>query len=279
MTLNSTAAVQSAPNGRGHSQRVWHDCPLDRLRHDAGLGLYIFEDFHQFHGAVDTNVGLYQGRSGAFYSFEDTNCAIAQDAAYREGVVKLTSVATDNKEAWLQAGGPTSVMAKLLDADSLLDKLWFEVRVMLSSITNDHFGALCGLGAPGLAVENTLTDAGALVDKDYLGFFRPEGDGDGVDLVYREEGSAMVTAVADLPIALDTWTNLAFKTEPKNSDGARLTVFQDNVQASDYVDLRTIPADFPAAKLLSFLAGLKTATGTAFTFKIDYFALAMQFKN
>ena len=134
----------------------------------------------------------------------------------------------------------------------------FEVRFKVGQVT-DSYNAFLGLSEEGLAAANTISDAGALADRDLLGFAILEADGDSVDFVYNKASAGGVTTKIDglKTLAADTFVNLGFCYDPAAPADRRIAVFVDNVEQSTYVTATNIAAaTFPDAEELAFLAGL-----------------------
>jgi len=274
--LNTTAVYRGKNSDVGQSPRIWGDCPADLLRNDFNAGFICADHFKAFHGSVSSNVGRYFGPDGGYVSYEDTSCSIAQLATERDGVVRLATTTTDNVEVWLMPGSATSVAALL--SDSTLYKTWFEARVRFNSITDDKFGFFVGLAEEGLAAADTISDAGALADKDFVGFFRDEADGDQLDTVHNKAGAGGVTTVkadaAPSALVADTWVKLGLLYEPEHHDGARITYFVDGVALDDTIDASTFAAGFPDGEELHALFGLKNATNELAQLDVDWWQLA-----
>ena len=273
--IGGTAVYKGDNSGRGPSPGLWGNLFNKFAEFDYAYGDLMAENFLSFGGLVATNVGQYAGHSGSFYSFEDTGGSIKMLATEIGGVVRLLTPATDNKEAWMQAGGLTTVQTKLDDSSGNRNRVRFEARLRMSSIADTVFGWFCGLAEEGSALENFIADAGTLVDKDLIGFFRPEGDGDGIDIVHQKAGGGLITVQADAVVpVVNTFVKLGFDFNFLDSDGPSIRYFANGVQVARFAltagDPPTFPATFPDAEELAFIAGLKTAAGTASSLDLDW---------
>jgi len=225
---------------------------------DLNVGYGLTDTFVNAGGVVDTNVGGW----GGWKTYEDTGGSILPDAT---GLgIELTTDGTDNDEVWMQAGYSVGGPFKISDANP--KPLIFCASFKVSALS--AHGVFIGLAEPGLAAANTIADAGTLADKEFIGFFRPEGDVDGLDFVYQTSGESLQTKIADcITLEADTWYTVGFY-----FDGNGIVPYYNGKR--DYVNRITaadIAADeFPDAESLNILMGQKNGAAAAHTTTVRF---------
>jgi hypothetical protein len=233
---------------------------------------FVYDDFKCFSNttAVAANVGRYAGQVG-YLSYEDTGNAITQLATEADGVIKITTDTTDNDESWLQPGMATSVLGKVAVASSPKLVL-FETRIKVGQIGNTY-NAFFGLSEEGLAAADTFTDAGAMGDKDFLGFWVLEGAGSALKFGWRKSGQAVVSLGTAKTLVADTWYKVGFCYDPKAKPSQRLSFYVDNEVLSTYgTATQLAAATFPDGEELNLLLGVKNGTASANFIESDWWA-------
>ena len=268
-TSHVTGAVKYTGfnSNKGPSPALW-----GRLQHvsDPNDRYEFFTDFLQFGGSVSTNVGEYIGEGGRWVSYEDTGGSIAQLASEVGGAVRITTDTTDNDECWMMPGGTASVFGKISDTAGEDKLLIFEARVRFGVVTSGN--AFVGLSEEGLAAADTITDAGALASKDFIGFCVLEADPDALMFVYRKAGQAMVTKIASVQaLTASTWYKVGFVFDPTFPEDKRIKVFVDGSENATYVTATNIAtATFPDGEELHVLLGVKNSTTVAQPLDVDW---------
>lgn len=238
---------------------------------DPRGGFTFFDNFHSFAGAVSTNVGTYNGAAGAYRSYEDTGGSIAQLATNRNGVVRLTTDGTDNDEVWIQPGGATTVLGAVGSsfANGNTLPLLFETRFKISQITSGNL--FLGLSEEGLAAADTITDAGALASKDFLGFAMLEDAAATLKFIFRKAGGAAVTVATVKTLVEDTWYKVGFAFDPNGLAANKITIYLDGVDIGTYVTSTQLAlATFPLDEELNILAGVKNSAAAALALDLDW---------
>lgn len=258
----------------GLSNRLWSQLLGGQNTPDGGKRLILTgDDFTSFGGTVATNVGTYSGQGGGYKSYEDTGSTVAQQADDVKGVLQLTTDTTDNDEIWLQAGYSAGVHAMISDTAGSDFKQAFECRVAVAQIT-DTYNMFVGLAEEGLAAADTVTDAGALASKDFIGFEILEANGDAINFIWAKAGQTKVTLISgvQVPVA-DTYYKLGFLYDPTAPAAKRIKVFVDNVEQGTYGTATQIAAaTFPDGEELAFLFGLKNGAGASKNVSCDWWA-------
>lgn len=161
-------------------------------------------------------------------------------------------------------------------------KLWFECRVKTSTIDDAKHGILVGLYGR-FAITTTrsvltaiapIAAAGTIVDSNFVGFHRLEGDGDQFDTVYRADGVTQVTVGANaVTIVADTYVKLGFVFDPRNYV---LTFYKNGVKLADsYTVVAAAGTDFPNdVRLGRVMAVLNATASTPGQSEIDWWRVA-----
>lgn len=214
----TTGSASKAP-----TPELWKLCPIEAI--DAGRirGWHIWEDFINFPALSATDADLHE-----WAVVSDTGGTVAQLADEEGGVLDIKADTADETSA-IGTGGNTGGFLKV-DLDH---RVWFEARWKVNTIANTTFGAFVGLCEEGLVVVDGLIAAAAtMVDKDYLGFWRDEADGDQVNIIFNKESGANPTYLeADAKtLVADTYVKTGLLWDPTNRQNRFLEVFIDGVK-------------------------------------------------
>jgi hypothetical protein len=269
----------SSDTTTGCSPSIWADFPTLELLHDPGKGVHMFDDFSGQGAMTATGdtVGHWvvtsDGGTAASISGAETNLDEGPCASY----LKLDTGSTDNNEITMTWGKGACFM--ISDAAAEESKLWFEVRFAIETIADDDTGFFIGLAEEGLGAD-FIADAGTLADKDFIGVFRPEGDGDGLDLVHNiESGGGVVTHKADWQtLVAVTFYKFGFVYDPNDvnkTDGTnydRVVPYWNGVpDRANGMDAADIAAsDFPDSEYLTPIIATKINSTTPVSLYIDW---------
>ena len=193
--------------GNGLSYELWKNFPVveSLALRDLNVGYGVYPDLVSFNTT-----------SGGAATYTDSSSTIAQLTEAQGGVgggIRVFNTA-DNEEASIQWCGGAGSPFRISNVAGEERELVFECRFRTDVITDAKAGFFIGLAEEGLAAANTITDAGALADKDAIGFHRLEGDGDTLDFVYQKAGQTAQTVKAD-------WKTIAAST-PRTKRFARI---------------------------------------------------------
>lgn len=195
-----------------------------------------------------------EAAAGTYRGFADTGGSVA--TGDEVGGTLVLSSDGDNEGASFR----TSVAPFQISRSH--GKLWFEARIKSSTITDTKHGIFLGLMEDvALTATVPITAAGAIADKNVVGFHRLEGDGDMFDTVYKADGVTQVTVGSDaVTIVADTYVKLGFIYDPATYV---LTFYKNGVKLAD---TKTIPSaagtDFPNDVRLGLVVAVLNATGT-----------------
>jgi len=240
-----------------------------------------YDTFLGWDGSVALNVGTYRSASGGWRSFEDTGGSIAAMAGEPTGVLQFDTSATDNDQVVAQYGSITSVQSRISRGvtTSGTDKIVImEGRFRFPAVANGH-RFFFGLAEENVAADSFFTDAaGAIADKDHIGFYVAEGDGDAMTVVYKKEGQTAVSlATFSTALVAATWVKLGFIYRPGAADANKISFFMDGADLGTYVTLTNMAAaTFPDEEEMGIVMGAGASAATAFTVDCDWVALATQ---
>lgn len=255
--------------GRGLTPDLWKNFPLRELRahgdHNIGIGFFPDMQANGPNFAVGQTTVIYNnGFAGYTDSAEYVRPTLASEYD-GPGATRIFAT-TDNQEAWIQGcnGGEPFVIS---DTAAEMKELIFEVTFRAANITTGKAGFFIGLMEGGLAT-NTIADAGTMVDKDFIGIFKPEGNTSGIDLVYNKAGAGGVTEHKGdwKTIAALTWYTFGFRFHadrgiliPWWGTGDRSTTVVAPDATNQIGASAIAAATFPDSEHLAPIAGLKNA--------------------
>lgn len=249
----------TADTRRGPSLNIWGNFPWWEIERGIKGGVLFKDDFDTSGFTVPTT----EGQIGPWYkAFTSTGGTIKAATPVRGGVVTLGSDGDDEGASIATVGCPFQIVA----ADGMF---CMETRIKVSSIAVtlcDVFVGLCELVTLTATVPITAT-AGAMADKNFVGFMRPgtstAGDGSIVRTTYKADGITAVT-VADYAsqFVADTFIKLGMKFDPKDN------ILRFFINGVEQATTKTIPAsagtDFPSDTLMGpMFAVLNTAVNTS----------------
>lgn len=233
--------------------------------------------FKTFGGLVTSNVGHYSDQfAGHYYSYQSTNSTLLTLATDRSGVLRSLLPATDNSENVLQPGSASAVSGVISETDGASKLLIFETRVRPSAVADGVGSFFVGLSEEGTAItDGVITDDnGGLADKDLIGFYVDQADGDAVKFVFKKAGQTAVTVMTyGTALAANAWINLGFTYDPSAAATKRIAIWIDGVEQSTYVASGSTAgklgyATFPLDEELQPVFAHKTTAATAHN--LDY---------
>ncbi len=287
MSTDSIIRYRGFAGGRVKSPNVWHECPAAEI--DIGMrdGIHHFDDFAAAYelaaGSALTKLGPYEciADSGASLTAEDDTTAT--DASGMWGGQEFVAGTTADADLVMQLGGGGGFSISSTKADA--KKLVFEARFKISTIADGVSSFFIGLGEPNRAVNAgvfTTTQGDtvdtAMADAAFIGFWRADADGNGLNFIYSANGQTAVNHIADVhTLVADTYVKVGFMHDPSEIKARRIKVYVDNVQnIATYVTATNIAAaTFPDAEVLSPVCGHNNDDGsTACTATVDWWGAA-----
>jgi hypothetical protein len=115
-----------------------------------------------------------------------------------------------------------------------------------------------------------IAAAGTLTDKDLVGFWRLEGDGDKLDLVHNTAGGGGISTLAADAVTLvaDTWIKLGVY-----CDGTTVYFYANGVLVNSVALTAT---NFPDGEEMALYFAITMAASEAMTASIDWIKVAEQ---
>jgi hypothetical protein len=173
---------------RGPSTAIWGSCPKNHFQEDPYKGMYFFDDFLMAGNIPSTAGGTYRGSSGQWNVWADQPGTITDGAA--EGGVIVLGSGTTTQEGVTLASTAGSFRIVTTSTLALNQKLWFECRVAVSSITTgkrDFFiGLADGQGTPATGSITTTAPNTLATAPNLIGFyFRNSTNPTDVGFVYQ----------------------------------------------------------------------------------------------
>jgi hypothetical protein len=268
------------------SPQIWADCPIGAILVGASDGIYLFDDmvatYELASGSALTKLGIYEAISETGSSLTGADETIATNSVGMWGEQEFVAGTTGDADLVMQVGGGAAYSISDTAGDD--KKLWFECRFKVSTIVNDISSGFWGIGEANRAAAAGVftTTAGATVDtamadKAFVGFWRPDADGDGLSFVYLANGQTGVEHIADIhTLVADTYVKAGFKYDPGAPTAKRIKVYINGVENSTYVTGTNIAAaTFPDAESMSPVFSFVNDDGaTASTMVLDWWACA-----
>lgn len=255
---------------RHHSPAIWGDCPISAIRNGSIPGIHFKDDFDNFSPAF--TVPTTEGNYGIYKAFTSTGGTIKPATQVRGGVITLGSDGDDEGASIATVNNPF----KIVRADG---KFWFEARIKVDTIAVTKYDAFIGLG------ENmTLTatvpitaTAGAMADKNFVGFLRPgtstTGDGSILRFCYKADGVTAVT-IEDVASTFeaDTWLKVGMTFDP--GDNYLRAYVNNEVRATKKLIPTSAGTDFPNDVMMGLLAACLNTAAITSLFSIDWWEVA-----
>lgn len=257
--MDGTGQFSGTNSAMAYSGSIWQDCPVELLRDSQTTGPLGWLWEKRF-DTIPITPPTTEGNWGDMAAFTDTGGTITGSTLEVGGGAVFASDG-DNEGASTRTVVTPAKLA-LTNGD-----FWFETRVATSTITDTKHNFLLGL------IENTaftatvpITAAGAIADKNMVGFFRGEAASGGAVLYasYKADGQTAVSTAA-ATLAVDTYVNLGMKFVPKRNIGAGPGYFYwyvNGVVVHSYLVTSTAGNPFPNDTNMGFFFAVLNATGT-----------------
>lgn len=283
MGTDSIIRYRGFAGGRVKSPNIWHECPAAEIDIGMADGIHFFDDFTAGYelaaGSSLTKLGRYEciADSGASLTTEDDTTAT--DASGMWGAQEFVAGTTADADLVMQLGGGGAYSISSTKADA--KKLVFEARLKVSTIVDGVSSFFVGLGEPSRAVNAgvfTTTQGDtvdtAMADAAFIGFWRSDADGNGLNFIYSANGQTAVDHIVDVhTLVADTYVKVGFFYNPDEIKARRIKVYADNVQnLATYVTSTNISAaTFPEGEVMSPVIGHNNDDGsTACTLTVDW---------
>jgi len=247
--------IVGSATGRLHSP-FWESCPLDLIRKGVVNGFEYFNDFLGNYVLANNKTVQHLDSGIAGYTAATAGTTLSMPADEPTGVCILNS-RTTKEDAGISALGGLNTAGQVLLKGR---RTWIEGRVKLGPDKpgKDDAAAFFGLAEERLAAKGgVLGFAGAMNDKDYLGFYHVQGE-ERWDAVYNTAGGgAARTHVADAHVSVaDTYVKLGIY-----CDGTSVYFYVNGVQVGDALALTA--AEVPDDQAMAFYFVLMNVGGGA----------------
>lgn len=264
------AIRHSSPNfatedtGSDWTPDVWQGIHVEGIRNGLVDGVLLEYDFTKLKPSSNINAAEAFWADGWMVFGSDGAAIAAAVGLGKTGGVTLSSDG-DNEGLGIRQ---QVAQFKLARASK---RFAFEVVLSTSTIADTKHGFVVGLADTTANTATTpITAAGAIADRNIVGFHRLEGDGDALDLIYKADGVTQVTVKADaITIAADTDYRLGMtydnvRPDFNLSDSYILRFWKNGrIIDSGYKKIpNTDGDDFPNDVSLGFIFGLLNATGS-----------------
>jgi hypothetical protein len=275
-------------SGRGLSTRLWslvHNTESTPDGSPAAAGLS--DDLMNVGGSVGGTTAataILSSESGGFGVYTSANTAIAPLATENGGVIRFSTPAATNSEAYLTTGGNIGSLGKIDDTPGNGRLTVFEARLRVGQAVNQ--GAFLGLADPALAAAGTLVNTTGVPKStvDCIGFSLV---GATLKFIYQAAGqTAQAAQINGSPwsatLTPATWYKVGLVYDPTQQPSQRLRVYLNGADQSCPVPDSAMYASgaaiatWPNAVPLAALVGFKSAEAVTKTLDLDWLAFWQQ---
>lgn len=272
--MSQLSQYKTSPDtSRCLSQALWkfgEGCPsYDELDNGPRSGVWIYDDFTQGGIVTSPTTEASLGGGWRYAGFGSSGSTIT--LADATGGAMVLTEATDNEGVAIKAESHPFQISSLLGA------LWFEARVKVSKITDDHLNMFVGLmDTTALSVNVPLSSANppVLTGCNFVGFLMKEADAGAVTSTYIADGVTPVDVQSTVhQFVADTYVKLGMSFQPnyKGTGVAKLAFFVNGTEQSS---TKTVPnatgTDFPADVRLAPVFGQHLGNGSSALSTIDW---------
>lgn len=242
-------------NKRRPSPRIWKDFLWSDTDNRPAEGFVCHEDFHDGPPFTDAAPGAWKG----FAYFGSSTSGNAANFTDSDSASIITVNPTADEEAFVLT---TSAAAIRITKNSGR-KVAAEMRFKVSSIADSEGGVFFGLFEPIVPTATShIADAATLVDANFIGFHRLEGDGDKLDLVWKANGVTQVSTTDAITLVADTFMKVGFLFDGKET----LKWFSDETPLApastyDLVSANLVASSFPSDINLTVCLAVKSGSG------------------
>lgn len=271
---------RSMDTAYGPSPAIWSSCPALEFEDNPGKGFHRFDDFRNAPVLVTPTITTQALYGGGYKAFGSASGTILAKGVEGGGGLEFVTGGSDNDGINLQY---MQLPFKLAPGKG---DFWFEGRVIFSSVADTVGGWFLGLmESVTLSAIIPITAAGAIADKNLVGFHRLEGTGANLNTTYKCDGvtqvtvkSAAVSSTANVHTVAGSLTTAAIKLGMRYVAAINtLYFFLNNVILPDVKVLPTAAGtDFPNDVLMSPVFAGVAATGAAQTANLSWWRFAQR---
>lgn len=281
MSVVTYGAAANIVAGRP-SPKIWRDCSPSLFLKDPGKGKYMFDDFVNSLVGKETASGTdFTSSIGniasdiTWYVYADsTKLADVAIQADVNGVLMLDQDGTDDDNSTITTGG--NITGSFVITTGQTGKFWYECRLKISTITTTDIAFFAGLTEEAQAASLLpLLAAGALADKDHIGFHYTEAATTDIASTFTKAGQTDGGTTGVGTIAVDTYIQLGMKYNPGDN---KLRFFANGVENTSAAVLASA-SNFPSGEALALTFCLQSGAAgeDADNMKIDWVRCAQEF--
>jgi len=266
--IESTELADTAA-GASPSPNIWNACPWLQYALGADNGLTYWNHFDGNYVLANNQAATDLGFGVAGFTGATAGQTIAMETDEPTGAIVLNS-SNDNETTGISIGGGLNTAGQYVIKSG--KKFWMECRLKMANITDAKAGVFVGLAEEALLSEGgIIADGGTLTDKDLVGFWRLEGDGDKMDTYHNTAGGGETTEIKADAVTLeaDTYIKLGMY-----FDGTTLTFYADGVALADTVDYDA--TNFPNGEEAAFYIVIGDASDDDFSVTVDWVRIAQE---
>jgi len=241
------------------SASIWGRFPWASIRDGHTDGSIFFEDFVTQPVTANTT----EGNWGSYATFGSTYASGTMNPGSGTGGEVILASDDDNEGASIRT---VQTPFKLSQSHLLFA---FEIRLKVSTIADTKFEFFAGLmeNATLTATVPITATAATLADKNLVGFYRTESDGDAIATTYKADGVTAVTiAAAEIVPVADTYLKLGMLYRPFGDikGNYRLSFYKDGTRLASSKQLPSAAGtDFPNDVGLGFVLAVRNAAGSS----------------
>ena len=202
---------------------------------DPSLIPFFFDDFANL-GVMASTVS--QGGYKTLQEGSSTiqQCAAADNSESEFGVLEIATIDADNEEASIELGSGVAGLVRIDDTAGERAVVAMECRIKRTTVLDNQTCFSVGLGIPGWAITNALTDddGGLYANgtmKSFVGFETLQASNEEVDAVYAFDSASKVAITDNAGTAVaDTWQKLGFVYDPNAPADKKLKFFIDGAE-------------------------------------------------
>lgn len=229
------------------SPSIWQSCPWFRLQMGLKDGFAYYDDLLGNYAQAANVAAASTTLDTPWGAFTNATAGgtVASGVSPADATGTMVLATTTVSEGAIAGLHQARNISAYIDALSSTNRVWFESRVKVSSITANHSGLALGLVQVGRLItlgQQASTSAIAAIDS--IGFFRAATGTTAIQTVIGNGTATVVNATAGV-IAADTYTKLGFYW-----DGTTGTFYQDGTALT--TTITSASTQFPTLASLAF---------------------------
>lgn len=260
-------------NQRRPTPEIWRHFQWAGRQSSDDHAVIMHEDFDRGPAFADNTTGVWTGGLPWRYFTSDSSGVVTFSTADSESAIVVTSDGDNEGAVLSMAGAPIRI------TKGSGRKVAFEGRVKSSTIADTKHGFFLGLYEPLVPTATShIAAAGTMVDENFIGFHRLEGDGDKLDLVWKADGQTQHSDTDAITLVADTYVKVGFYFDGEST--IKWYFNEDALNASTYdvvaadLDAATFPDDINLALCFALINATASTPGST---TIDWLRLGFTF--